>query len=293
MAEAIAGFSPRGVDEEAARVARALAAAATPESVDRAKAFLYAASRLGAFAKTVGLELDPAVLLSAPVIERCCMPGRTQTSAATRRTLRSNLRAIARRVAPVGPQAPRLSRERAKTPYTRAEIAAYLALADAQPTESRRLRAGALLCLSVGAGLVGCDLKAVAGTDVVVRSGGVVVEVRAGRCPRAVPVLSRYHARLLAACAFAGSRLVIGGTSTSRRNVTAPLTASLSGGADLPRLEVARLRATWMIEVAGMIGLRGFMDAAGITCSQRLGDLVLHLEAMTEPRCIALIGGSG
>lgn len=291
--QAIAKFCPRGVDEEAARFARDVVARARPESVDRAKALLYAASRLACFAESVGLELDPALLLSASVIERCCTPGIAALSAATRRTLRSNLRAIARRVAPVGPQAPRLSRERAKTPYTREEIAGYLALADAQGTESRKLRASALVCLSGGAGLVGADLKAVRGTDVVVRSGGVVVCVRQGRCPRVVPVLSRYHSRVLSAAGFMRTRLLIGGTSASRRNVTTPLTASLSGGADLPRLCIARLRATWLCEVAEMIGLRGFMDAAGITCSQRLGDLVSHLEVMTEAEAVALIGGPG
>ena len=292
VALAIDRFSPHGVDEEVARFAKELTASARPTSVTRAKAFLYAASRLGAFAETIGLELDARVLLSPSVIERCCAPRVAAMSPATRRTLRSNLRAIARSVAPSGPQAPRLSRERAKTPYTRGQIAAYLALADDQPTESRRHRASALVCLGAGAGLVGADLKAVRGTDVLCRSGGVVVCVRAGRCPRAVPVLARYHDRLLAAARFAGNRLLIGGTSTSRRNVTTPLTASLAGGRDLERLDVQRLRSTWMSEVASMIGLRAFMDAAGICCSQRLGDLVSHLEEVEEARAVALLGGS-
>ena len=109
------------------------------------------------------------------------------------------------------------------------------------------------------------------GTDVVSRSGGVVVVVRSGRSARTVPVLSFYHDRLLAAAAFAGESLVIGGTSPTRRNVTSPLTASLAGGRDLPRIEIARLRATWLVACAETMGLKAFMDAAGIICSQRLG----------------------
>ncbi len=144
-----------------------------------------------------------------------------------------------------GADAPRLSRERAKDPYSRGEIAGYLALCDAQPTPARRLRASVLVSLSAGAGLVGQDLKGVAGPDVVARSGGVVVCVSAGPRPRVVPVLARYHDRLLCASDYAGKGLLVGGTSTSRRNVTMPLTASLSGGRDLPRLDIARLRATW------------------------------------------------
>ena len=285
----IEGFSPRTVSRSAAAFAKEVTAGAHPESVNRAKAFLFATSRLGAFCESVGLELDPSLILSASVIERCCHPQVTTMSPATRRTLRSNLRAIATRLGP-GPPPVFLSRERAKAPYTSAEIAFYLSLADAQPTEARRMRTSALICLSAGAGLVGADLKAVRGTDVARRSGGVVVEVRAGRRPRVVPVLSRYHDRLLSAAGFAGDRLVIGGTSPERRNVTTPLTSSLSGGRDLSRIEIARLRATWLCEVAGAIGLRAFMDAAGITCSQRLGDLVASLPDASEEEAVALLG---
>jgi hypothetical protein len=293
VAEAIDRFSPRSIDEEGTRFVKELVLAARPESVNRAKAFLFAASRLAAFAQAVGLELTHEALVRTSAIERCCAPGVTPMSAPTRRTVRTNLRAIATRVAPDGPSLWRLSREQARPPYTRGEIAAYLALCDAQPTESRRLRAAALVCLSAGAGLVGTDLKAVRGTDVVVRSGGVLVCVASGRRPRAVPVLQRFCDRLVAAASVAGSRLLIGGTSTSRRNVTTPITASLAGGRDLPRLDVSRLRSTWLCEVAEAIGLRTFMDAAGIVCSQRLGDLVGHLPEVTEAKAVALIGGSG
>jgi len=271
--------------------AKELTAAAGPQTPGRAKAFLFASSKLACFAESVGLELRQEVLVCDSVIERCCHPETSPMSQPTRRTVRANLRAIARAVRPVPPPVA-LSRERAKAPYSAAEIAAYLRLADAQPTKARRLRAGALVCLSAGAGLVGQDLKAVCGDDVVSRSGGVVVCVRAGRRPRTVPVLAKYHLRLVASATWSGARLLIGGTSPVRRNVTTPLTASLAGGRDLPRLEVARLRATWMSEVAGAIGLKAFMDAAGIVCSQRLGDLVSHLEAVEEADAVILLGAS-
>lgn len=291
VAHTIERFSPRTVSGQAARFAKEVAAAAAPETTNRAKAFLFAASRLAAFGEQIGLEALPEVLLVPSVIERMCTPTHATMSAATRRTVRAQLRALMRRVRPTGPAPPRLSRERAKAPYSQAQIAAYLALCDAQGTEARRMRSSALVCLCAGAGLVGADLKAVCGTDVTKRSGGVVVYVRAGRCPRAVPVLRRYHDRLGQAAAFAGERLVIGGTSTSRRNVTTPLTASLAGGADLGHLTISRLRATWLVEVAEAIGLRAFMDAAGITCSQRLGDLVAYLVPAEEETAVALIGG--
>src|SRR6202011_857113 len=169
----------------------------------------------------------------------------------TRARANALLRAAARLAAvgiPLGLQAAP-PRERAKAPCSPAEIGGYLALADAQPTLSRRMRASGLVCLGAGAGLIGADLRAVRGTDVACRSGGVVVEVHGAR-PRAVPVLARYHQRLLASAEFAGSGLVTGGASAVRKNITTPLTRSLAGGAGLPRLEASRLRMTWLADCA-------------------------------------------
>ncbi len=291
MSRAIEGFHPRLVSAAAAGFAREVTAAATPATVARAKAFLFAASRLGAFGEGRGLDLVAKVLLQPSVIERFVLVGCEAWSPATRRTLRTNLRSLADALDP-GPHVSALPRERSKLPYRQAEIAAYLALADAQPTESRRQRAAALVCLGAGAGLMGGDMKALCGTDVQRRSGGLVVVVRSGRRPRVVPVLTRYHRRLAAAAAFAaaGECFVIGGTSRSRHNVTTPLTASLAGGADLPRIDIARLRATWLCDVAQVIGLRAFMDAAGVTYSQRLGDLLVQLGPPSEEEAVAFLG---
>ena len=66
------------------------------------------------------------------------------------------------------------------------------------------MRAAGLVCLGAGAGLIRADLRDVHGTDVTCRSGGVIVTVSGAR-PRAVPVLARYHGRLLAAAAFTGT----------------------------------------------------------------------------------------
>jgi integrase len=184
-----------------------------------------------------------------------------------------------------------LPREHAKAPYSPAEIAGYLALADAQPTLSRRMRASGLVALGAGAGLIRADLRAVHGTDVRCRSGGVIVTVRGTR-PRAVPVLARYQGRLLAAARFAGTGLICGGTDPGRRNITTPLIRSLAGGTGLPRLDTSRLRATWLRDTAELLGLATFMDAAGITCSQRLGDLLACLEPAAEADAVRLLGAA-
>jgi len=292
---AVAGYigrwRPSSVSPQAARFARDVVPLAAPGGQQRAKNLLRAAARLADYASSLGLELAPEVVLHPSVIERFarCAPG---LSGVSRRTLRTNLRFIARRVVPqLAPADVPLPRERAKAPYSPAEIDGYLALAGAQPTAERRMRTAGLVCLGAGAGLIRADLRAVHGTDVACRSAGVIVTVRGAR-PRAVPVLARYHDRLLAAAAFAGTGLVCGGTDPGRRNITTPLTRSLAGGGGLPRLDTSRLRATWLADVAELLGLATFMHAAGITCSQRLGDLLAGLQPAAEADAVRLLGAA-
>jgi integrase len=287
----IARWRPSSVSPQAAAFARDVIAGTGPGGRERAKNLLWAAGKLADWAIPLGLDAVPEVLLHPSVTERFtrCAPG---LSGAARRTLRTNLRFIGRRVVPqLYPADMPLPRERAKAPYSPAEIGGFLALAGAQPTVGRRMRAAGLVCLGAGAGLIRSDLRDVRGSDVVCRSGGVVVTVRGTR-PRAVPVLARYHARLLAAARFAGNGLVCGGADPGRRNLTNPLIAALDGGTGLPRLDTSRLRATWLAEVAELLGLATFMHAAGISCSQRLGDLVAGLEPAGEAGAVRLLGAA-
>jgi len=285
----IARWRPSSVSPRAAVFARDVIAAVAPGGQERAKNLLWAAAKLADYAVPLGLDPVPEVLLHPSVIERfaASAPG---LSGVARRTLRTNLRFIARRVVPqLAPADVPLPRERAKQPYSAAEIAGYLALADAQPAASRRMRAAGLVCLGAGAGLIRADLRDVRGSEVIARSGGLVVAVR-GRRARTVPVLPRYHARLRAAGRFAGSALICGGADPGRRNITNALITALDGGTGLPRLDTSRLRATWLAEAADLLGLATFMHAAGISCSQRLGDLVAGLKPADEAAAVRLLG---
>ena len=284
VATAISAWRPHSVGVAAAAFARAVVAVAAPARPERARALLQAAAKLAAWAQTVGLELSPQVLFSTSVIERFMATGAVRFSGAARRTLRSNLRHLQRAVLPA-PSPARLPRERAKAPYTEADMAAFFALAEAQPTISRRMRAQALLCLGAGAGLMGADLRGVRGSDVIRRCGGLVVVVR-GAHPRVVPVLADYHSRLAVSADFAGENYLIGGAHPGRKNVTTPLVASLAGGADLPRLDTGRLRCTWLATVAQHLGIGAFLAAAGIRCSQRLGDIVATLPKVEEAEAL-------
>jgi len=289
VSRAISGFRPYGVDARCADFAKAVTQACGPRNKSRAKSLLHATSRLAEFGQSAGLELRFEVLLHPSVIERFCAIGMPGVTPATRRTVRSNLRYVAARVLEAQARPIGLPRERAKASYTDSEISSYLALAEAQPTEARRMHATGLICLGAGAGLMGADLRSVRGRDVCLRYGAVMVGVSGAR-PRAVPVIARFSDLLLRAADFADDGFVIGGESGSRKNVTTPLVRSIAGGSHLPPLQTGRLRATWLSACAKAIGLRAFMDAAGISCSQRLGDIVARLDPMEEQRAVELLG---
>ena len=289
VAAYIARWRPRAVSPQAAAFARDVITRAAPDGRERAKNLLWAAGKLADYAIGLGLEAAPEAVLHPSTAERFTRvaPG---LSGAARRTLRTNLRFTGRRVVPqFYPEDVPLPRERAKSPYSPAQIDGYLGLAGAQPTAERRMRATALIALGAGAGLIRGDLRDARGSDVACRSGGVVVTVRGNR-PRAVPVLARYHAPLLAAARFAGNALICGGTDPGRRNITNPLIRALDGGTGLPRLDTSRLRATWLAGCADLLGLATFMHAAGISCSQRPGDLVAGLEPAGEAQAVRLLG---
>jgi hypothetical protein len=291
VAAYIGRWRPSSVSPQAAAFARDVIAKTGPLGRERAKNLLWAAGKLADWALPLGLDAVPEVLLHPSVAERFtrAAPG---LSGVARRTLRTNLRFIGRRVVPqLYPADMPLPRERAGAAYSPAEIGGFLALADAQPSAERRMRAAGLVCLGAGAGLIRADLREARGGDVACRSGGVVVTVRGAR-PRAVPVLARYHAPLLAAARFAGTALICGGTDPGRRNLTNQLVRALDGGTGLPRLDTSRLRATWLADVAQLPGLATFMHAAGITCSQRPGDLIAGLEPAAEAGAVRLLGAA-
>ena len=145
-------WRPSSVSPQAAAFARDVISRAGPLERERAKNLLWAAGKLADYATGLGLEAVPEVLLHPSTAERFtrCAPG---LSGVARRTLRTNLRFIGRRVVPqLYPADLPLPRERSKAPDSPAQISGYLALADAQPTGERRMRAAGLVCLGAGAG---------------------------------------------------------------------------------------------------------------------------------------------
>jgi hypothetical protein len=95
----IVRWRPWSVSPGAAAFARDVITAVQPGGQERAKNLLWAAAKLADWALPLGLEAVPEVLLHPSVAERFtrCAPG---LSPVARRTLRTNLRFIGRRVVP-------------------------------------------------------------------------------------------------------------------------------------------------------------------------------------------------
>ena len=92
--------------------------------------------------------------------------------------------------------------------------------------------------------------------------------------------------------AFSGAHNMVGGVAPTRRNITTPVLARLSGGVGLERLSVSRLRSTWLKEQLERLGVPALLRAAGLKYSQRLFDLALSLPDIGEAELVVLLGGS-
>ena len=175
-----------------------------PESKQRTKALLFAAAKLASFAKSLGVGLEVDTVLVA-AFHRALL-GLSTDERADSAHVEVNLAISPPMCLDTGRLRRACPASGPRPPIQMAEIARFLALADAQPTPARCHKASALICLCAGAGLHAGELRAVVGTDVVVRSGGVLVLV-GGKRPRAVPVLMGFQERLLEAAELCRCRL--------------------------------------------------------------------------------------
>ena len=178
------------------------------------------------------------------------------------------------------------------SPTAPAEIAGYLALADAQPTAARRMRAAGLVCLGAGAGLIRADLRAVRGTDVICRSGGLIVAGArrpaaggAGPVPLPRPAAGRGALRRDRAGLRRGRS-----RPPEHHHPADPVAGRRDRAAPAGHVPAARHLAGR--DCAELLGLATFMHAAGITCSQRLGDLLAGLEPAGEADAVRLLGAA-
>src|SRR5260221_4308702 len=146
----LARWRPSSVSPRAASFARQVVAAGGPHRRERAKNLLWAAGRLADWA--IGLGLEPVPELLHPSVTGRFTAHAPGLTGVTRRTLRTNLRFIARDVVPqLHPADLPLPRERAKAPCSPAEIGRSLRHRPSPPPPAPRGRAARAGCPGGGA----------------------------------------------------------------------------------------------------------------------------------------------
>jgi len=253
--------------------------------------YLSHLSDFAAWAHEQGVPLVLKALLDPDVIERYIAVGMSGSKDSTRATRRAILRRIARHCASPPQDLPLpIAYRRVRPPYTPEEVNGLLALASAQPTASRRRTLRAIVHLGLGCGIASRDLAWVRGQDVEeLPDGAVSVTVSGGTRPRTVITLRAHETPLLEIARAAGSELLIGGSTCGRRNVTRGPLERVVGGQDLPRLETARLRSTWLLaHLRARTPLPVLMNAAGLTTVRPLEDLLHHCPVDADAARVAL-----
>ena len=248
--------------------------AASPQGAENARRLLSAGAGLLAFVERNQIPLDPDVVFSDEVIERYVATalGGSQASNAT---VRGRLRRLRDATSPK--LSPQLGHTRVRPPYTTEELAGLWRVISNQPRERRTRRLQGLYCLCLGAGCDSRDLRTVSGEHVYSDNGVVYVAI-GGLNSRTVPVFSGLGSKLLSLAEGAGEKLIIDGNPHAQNPINT-LVGSATGGEDLPKLNVSRLRHSWMVAMMrARIPLAVLTQYAGFSSLRTLEDLIPYAE---------------
>ncbi|MHB1986917.1 MAG: hypothetical protein ACYCSF_02865 [Acidimicrobiales bacterium] len=248
--------------------------------------------RLVTWATGEGIPRDREAIFDPAVIEAFCSTALAGEH--SRGTHRSDLRRMARRLTKRAsfeqpPEA--MAWRNVAVPYSKAEVESLKLDALAQPTETRRRAARALLALGLGAGLDGRWVAAVGPEHLRCHDGHLEVEV-GELAPRVIVVRASYEQELVELAAIAGEGCLVGRRSKARNRV-ADLTKSLVVPAGHPRLSPARLRATWLLwHLEQGTRLPELCEAAGLQGFEVLSDLLVYVNRLSHDIAALMLRGT-
>ena len=224
--------------------------------------------------QTCGYPLERAYVFAPAVIGESIEQTCAGMTDASKRTFRSNLRAMADALTDRGQQKsflPPIPRTKASAPYTAPEVARLRTWASSLSTQHRRVSMTTVLGLGLGAGLKSSEIAALEAGDVVVDEYGVLLAVR-GEAPREVPMLTEWS-ELIAALAGATMRrdqkLVLPRRQSAfNRHALNNLIAQCAPPVPLT---THRMRATWIVgHLAAGIPATTLARAAGLASTDAL-----------------------
>jgi hypothetical protein len=248
--------------------------AAAPTGIALMEQYLRVLTLISDWCVDNGVPLDVESVLDPDTVERWASEGlKHLPSRATYRTTARRLGRMITKSAPWEPRPERMKGRKIAVPYSPEEMAELLEDAERQPTALKRRGALTLIALGAGCGLDGRWVRTVRGSDVI--TTGVVVRLLVGLAKPA------------------GDGLLIGATSTHRNN-TSKLTASLKRGSGHPVLSVPRLRSTWIVEhLTRGTRLPELLAAAGTTRIEPFDDLLVYVRPMEPLVAERMLRGTG
>ncbi|GAA1894289.1 hypothetical protein [Streptantibioticus ferralitis] len=286
---AIALYEPRRLPLAAwlqvASFARASVTAFEPASPWAAVQYLSTTAQFSVWALAEYLPLQAEELFTPDVVERFTAVGMPTLQESSRRTHRSRLATMGRKItrrAPWPPQQAALPRNRLAPPYSEEEVAAYFEVAEQQPTGARTRAAFGLLAGGLGAGLMPGEHLIITGSSVTRNVDDVTVLNIAGTRARPIPILAAYAPLVRTLAARFPDEPLIGTTGRKSKNRLNQLVSRIEVPARLPALTAPRLRTTWLVTLmtAG-IPLPELLAVAGLASTGTLVDLLPHVPRLS------------
>lgn len=183
-------------------------------------------------------------------------------------------------------------RRRVRPPYNDTEIAKLLRAAESLPTETLRWKGLGVIAAGAGAGCGTPDMRRLRATDIRRGPDGAVKVTIGGPRARVVVCLDRYADLLLAAAERAGDGFVSGGDEAARRTVAKKLPEYMLQRAQV-RLEVSRLRTTWITALlSARVPIDAICAAAAIRKANTLEDLLPYVTPTNDDVVRDLIRGA-
>ncbi|SEB48548.1 hypothetical protein SAMN04489844_0252 [Nocardioides exalbidus] len=237
-------------------------------------------TQLACFALKRGLPLEVTALLTTAFIDEYVRVEMAEETEHNRAERRRRLLALARSANPgpgVPPKLTPIGHSSVKPCYSPAELAVITRAARVQPTAARQRDLAIVVALSGGAGLDSVDMRDLL-TDNIEDLGEAGIRIHVQRPRPRVVVLRRPFESLLrdALKGKPAGKLLIG-RKQDRRNTAARATerAALH---NVPHIEPARLRATWIADLmTDSIPLAVILQAAGLKSARTLAELQPHL----------------
>ncbi len=297
VADRILSYRPQRIDAAAWDVVRPvvveIVVRSAPSSADRAQHRLLPVAKLAVWAHSSGVPLDAATLLSERVVEEWARSsiaaGEPKSSVATYRSI---LRTVATAVTPDAAavkSAAAIPRTAGAAPYTSAEELALRRAMTGQRTAVYRATGCLLYGLSRGAGLASTDLRKLRTHHVTDTAEGIAIEVGG----RTVWVLEGFCDIVRVGLAVdRGDGWLLAGRNGQRRNIGEYIDR-FTVPAGTPRLNLARCRATWILDHLNrgtpIAVIRDALGTNGIAAIERV---LAYVDPVDDTTRAALLRGA-